>query len=265
MSKGTARQQYAVLEKQPAAHRIAGIDVFRYRMVHKADRSDDLDLTTSNVGFVHHPSHTAEVIGMGVGVDHRHHRALTEFLVDEVERRFGGLFRGQRIEDDPAGLAFDKADVGQIESTHLIDPGDHFVQAVVHVQDGLPLQRWMDTVKILALQQPLVAAHIPGDMTCFGLDLLVIRSCNKSLFLFLEIPFIIKRQGLPLLILQVYGKFGRHLPLGVEMLTFHCARIGHGTSTTCGKNHRPEPDKNRNSHRHCECFYNNHFFLLLFF
>ncbi|MGD9306015.1 MAG: hypothetical protein PVF79_17230, partial [Desulfobacterales bacterium] len=44
MTKGTARQQYTVLEKQSAAHCIAGINVFRYRMVHEADRGDDLDL-----------------------------------------------------------------------------------------------------------------------------------------------------------------------------------------------------------------------------
>ena len=73
-------------------------------MVHKADRSDDLDLPARDIGFVHHTAHAAEVIGMRVGVNHRHHRAFTELFIDELERCRSGLFGGQGIEDDPAGL-----------------------------------------------------------------------------------------------------------------------------------------------------------------
>jgi hypothetical protein len=58
MPKGTARQQYAVLEKQAAAHGVAGIDVFRYGMVHETDRSDHLDLAAADIGFVIHDPRT---------------------------------------------------------------------------------------------------------------------------------------------------------------------------------------------------------------
>jgi hypothetical protein len=77
---------------------------------------------------------------MGVEVDHRHYEALTEMFVDKLEDCGSSLFGGQRIKDDPTGLTFDKADVGQIKSPLLIDPGDHLVQSIIHVHNGLPLQ-----------------------------------------------------------------------------------------------------------------------------
>jgi hypothetical protein len=52
----------------------------------------------------------------------------------------------------------------------------------------------MDAVEILALQQPLVAAHVPGDMARLSHNLFVIGGCDKPLFLLLEIPLVIERQ-----------------------------------------------------------------------
>ena len=121
VTERAGRQQHAVLVEQPPVHGVAGVDVLRHGVIHEANRGDDLDLAAAHVGLVHHAAHAAEVIGVGVRVDHRDHGALAELLVDELERRRGGLLRGQRIEHDPAGVALDEADVGQIEAAHLVD------------------------------------------------------------------------------------------------------------------------------------------------
>ena len=43
-----------------------------------------------------------------------------------------------------------------------------FHTLIVHFEDGLALQRRVDALEVLALQQPLVAAHVPGDVAGIG-------------------------------------------------------------------------------------------------
>ena len=84
------------------------------------------------------------MISVRVRVDHRDDGPSSFWLaVDQIERRCRGLGRGQRVEDDPAGVGPDEGDVGGSEATHLIDvPRHDFIQAVFHVEQRLPLQRW---------------------------------------------------------------------------------------------------------------------------
>ena len=141
MAERAARQQYAVLEEHPPGHGIAGIHVLGHRMFHKAGRRDQRDFAAAHVGLLHHAANTAEVVAMGVGNHYGHHRTLTELLVDKVQRRLGGFLGGQHVKDDPAGVALDKADVGQVIAAHLINLArHHFIQAVGHVEHGLALQ-----------------------------------------------------------------------------------------------------------------------------
>ena len=141
VSKGTARQQHAILEEHAPVHGGAGHHVLRNSMVHETHRGDHLDLAALDVGFIDHATHPAEMIAVRVRVDHRHHRAGTQFLIDELQGGGGRLLGGQGIEDDPPRIALDKTDIGQIEAAHLIDlVRDHLIKTVGHIQDGLALE-----------------------------------------------------------------------------------------------------------------------------
>jgi hypothetical protein len=206
-------------------------------MVHEANRRDDLDLAASHVLLVHHAAHAAEVVRVGVGIDHRNHRALAELFIDELQSRGRGLLGGQRVEDDPAGLALDEGDVGEVVSAHLVDAGHHLIEAVVHVKDGLALEGRVDAVEILSLKQPLVAPHVPGNMAGLCHDLLVRRRGDEAFLLFLEVPFILEGKAGPQFLLHLHRVLRRHLALGVEVF----ARIGRYAASAarvtadCGK------------------------------
>ena len=130
-----------------------------------------------------------------MGVHDPDDRALAQLVVDEVERGAGRFLGRQRVEDDPAGLALDEGDVGQVKAAHLIDLAwQHLVQSIGHVQHGLALERWMDAGEVLALQQPLVAAHVPGHMAGIGLDLLVRGLGDEALLGFIEIALVLEGQ-----------------------------------------------------------------------
>jgi hypothetical protein len=46
----------------------------------------------------------------------------------------------QGVKDDPAGLAPDEGDVGEVKPADLIDARDHLVESVVVVENGLAEQ-----------------------------------------------------------------------------------------------------------------------------
>ena len=165
VAERVARQQYRVLVLRAARHGVAGEHVLGDRRLHEALRRDHLDLAADDVGFVHHAAHAAEVIDVGMRIDDADNRPLAEFFVDELECRAGGFLGRQRVEHDPAGIALDEGDVGEVEAAHLIDLArHHFVETVGHIQHGLALQRGVNALEVLALQQPLVAAHVPGNV-----------------------------------------------------------------------------------------------------
>jgi hypothetical protein len=75
---------------------------------------------------------------MGVGVDHgRDGKPLADVFLEQLPRRAGRFRRHQRVKNDPAGLAPDERDVGEVEAADLVNVRDHLVQAVVVVQDRL--------------------------------------------------------------------------------------------------------------------------------
>ena len=122
--KRIARQQHRVLPLRAARHGVAGEHVLLDRGLHEALGRDHHDLAAGDVGLVDHAAHAAEVVDVRVRVDDADHRPLAELLVDELERRARGFLGGQRVEHDPAGIALDEADVGQVEAAHLVDrPG----------------------------------------------------------------------------------------------------------------------------------------------
>ena len=85
-------------------------------------------------------------------------------LVDKFKPCPGSFRRSRRIEDNPAGLAPDEGDIGQVKAAHLIDLVlQNLVEAEIQVQSSYSLQRGVDAVEVLALRQELIPLDIPGQ------------------------------------------------------------------------------------------------------
>ena len=67
------------------------------------------------------------------------------------------------------------------------------IEAVGHVEDCLALQRGIDAIEILALEQEFVTTHVPGDVAGLSHDLLVRRRSDEAALGFLKIALIIER------------------------------------------------------------------------
>ena len=96
-------------------HGGADEDVLCHRFLHEALGGDHRDPARVDIGFVDDSLHTAEVVDVRVGVDHRDHRARAAVLLIERPRCSSGLLADQRIDDDHTGLAFDDAHHRQVE------------------------------------------------------------------------------------------------------------------------------------------------------
>ncbi|PII37696.1 hypothetical protein T190_31565 [Sinorhizobium meliloti CCBAU 01290] len=83
----------------------------------------------------------------------------------------------------------------------------------------------MNAVEVLALQQELVALHIPGHITRLGHDLLIGRGRDEALLGFLEVALIFKRERLALPILEVDRELRGHFAFWMEVLSFLCAGV----------------------------------------
>ncbi len=230
-----ARQQHGVLPLQATRHRIAGHHVFLDGRAHEMLGRDQHDLAAGDVGLIDHAAHAAEVVAMRMRVHDADHRPLAEFLVDEGERRPCSFRGGQRIEDDPAGVALDEADVGEVVAADLVDASRHdFEQAIGHVQHGLSLQRWVDAGEVLVLQQPLVTAHVPGDVARIGHDLLVRRLGDEALLCFVEVALVGERQRRDQTLAHLERVSRRRLALGVEMPGSGCGMLHSSALRTGG-------------------------------
>ena len=218
MAEGAGGQEHAILVHQPPGHGVAGVDVLRDGELHEVARRDDLDLAVPHVRFVHDAAHAAPVIRVGVGVDHRHDGSLAQVFVDQLLRGGRGFRRSQRVEHDPAGLALDERDIGQIEAAHLIKARYDFVQAVTHVQLGHTLQGGMDTRKVLTLEEEFVPLEIPDHIAFRAQDLPRLRLGDKTLFRLIEIPLVRERQRGAVRLDDLERVLRRRLALGMKML-----------------------------------------------
>ena len=180
-------------------------------MVHEARRRDDGHLAALDVRLVDHAPHAAEVIGVRMRIDHGQHRAFAELLRDQGERRGRGLPGGERVEDDPAAVALDEADVGEVEAAHLVDASGHdLVEPEAHVGLGLALQRRMDAVVAATLRQKVVARHVPDDTPLSVEDLPVGRRRDEAAPRLFQVTRVAHGQaGSCLLVARHGGRRGR--------------------------------------------------------
>ena len=138
----------------------------------KCLRREDLHLAGLDVGLVDDAAHAAVVIDVRMAVDHGDDRPLAEVLRDELVGRLGGLRGDQRIEHDPAGVALDEGDVGEVVAAHLVDAVVHLEQPVMHVELGVAPQARIDGVGrwLVGADVSLVLLQVPDDVALGVLD-----------------------------------------------------------------------------------------------
>ena len=198
MAERAPVEQRSVLVERAPVHRVARVHVLCHRMVHEPDRGDHLHPSGLDVGFVDHAAHATEVVDVGVRVDHRNHGTRTEVLVDKGQCGSGCLLAGEGIEDDPPGVTLDEADVGQVETPYLVDlTGNHLEEAVTHVEGGLPLQGGVDAVVDFIVEQEIVSADIPRNVSGLRADLPIVRRHKEAVRRLLEVPRVLERQPVP--------------------------------------------------------------------
>ena len=201
MAEGAAGQQNSVLIEKPAIHRITGIYIFTHRMVHEAQGSNHWHLAALNISFINYATNATEMVGMGMGDHHPRHRPGPQLFIDKAQGRPGCFLTGEGIKHDPTFIALDEGDIGQVEAPHLVDLArHHLIEAIGHVQQGLALEGGMNALEILALQQPVVAAHVPGHPAIVPQDLSVGRGGHKTPLGLLQIPLVGKGQAALLLL-----------------------------------------------------------------
>ena len=125
-------------------HRRAGNDIFRNRLGHEIGRRDHRHLACRRIGRRHDRRRAAEMIAMTMGVDDAGDRTGAQFFVDQRQGGGGDFGGGQRIDDDPTGLAANDRHVRQIEATHLPDAVTHLEQAVLGQQRSVAPQTGID-------------------------------------------------------------------------------------------------------------------------
>ncbi len=136
----TTRQDRSVHVRRPAGHRGAGIDVLLHRVFDESFGRQHRDLAGIDVGLGGHPEHAPEVVHVAVGINDGAHRSVTAVQGQRGRRRLGA---DQRVDDDDTGVAFDEADVGQVQSAHLVDALDHLVKALLGAELRLTPQAGM--------------------------------------------------------------------------------------------------------------------------
>ena len=121
-----------------------------------------------DLGDRDHALDAAEVVEVAVGEDHRADRLRAERLLDQSPRGGGGLLRGQRVDDDPAGLALDDRHVRDVVAAHLMDAARHLEQAVQIVELRLAPQARVHARGCFAGEER-VGRRVPDDAP-FALD-----------------------------------------------------------------------------------------------
>jgi hypothetical protein len=90
---------------------------------------------------------------MAVGVDDRRHRLVAQVLAREIHGIGGRFARGERIHHDPARLALDQGDVGEVEAAQLPDALRDLEQSDMVVELRLAPQAGMGGDGCVALQE----------------------------------------------------------------------------------------------------------------
>ena len=120
-------QQYAILVEESPVHCITSVNILGDSLLHKIPGRNNLDLPRGKTIRIDDATYATEVVAMRMRVNHRRHRQVLDFLVDQFESRARGFPRCKRIEDDPAFVASHKSYVGEVEAAYLVDAIADFI------------------------------------------------------------------------------------------------------------------------------------------
>jgi len=108
--------------------------------------------------------HAAEMVDMGMGVDHPGHRSLAAMVPVEPQRGGRGFLGDQRVDHDDPATALHDRHVRQVEATDLVDAVGDLVQALPRGQLGLPPQTPIRRFRAVGVQERerVVVPHHPA-------------------------------------------------------------------------------------------------------
>ena len=149
----------------------------------------------------------------------RYDRPLPAVCAIQLQRGGRGLGGDQRIDHDDSGVAFDEADVRQVEAADLIDALDHFVEALLGAQLALPPQAGMHRRRRVAADE-CVGVVVPHHATVGGLDDAWALSGNESPVGVVEVGGVVERQIVPMVAVRGFdGGGGRLLVHDADIAT----------------------------------------------
>jgi hypothetical protein len=195
LAGGPALERCAVHVAGASQHGGAGEHVLGHGVVHEALGGDHRDLAGGDLLVADDALHAAEVVDVGVRVDHRLHRPLTAVLGVERERGSGRLGADQRVDDDDAGVTLDDAHDRQVEAPQLVDAGRDLEQAVFDEQLSLPPQARIGGVGRIGVAQELVGIEVPHHAPVRSADLPIGRSTDEAAAGIVEVLSVMHRQG----------------------------------------------------------------------
>ncbi len=148
---GRLGQPVPVHEHRAAAHGVARVDVLADGVLQESGRGQD-----GHAGLGpgrEDPAGAAEVVAVGVGVDHGRDAAVPAVLPIEGQGRGGGLRGNERVDDHDALVAFDEGHVRQVQAPDLVDAVGDPVEALLGAEPGLAPQAGVGGVGAVAVEE----------------------------------------------------------------------------------------------------------------
>ena len=128
ITAGVFRQQQAVGVCGASTHDVACHHVLADRFLHKARGGDDLHLTGFYVIFRDEPFYAAIMVNVAMGINDGDNRLVRTVLEVEVEAGFSGWRGDQRVDNNNPRITFDKGDIRDVLTAHLVHAVGHFKQ-----------------------------------------------------------------------------------------------------------------------------------------
>ena len=169
--------------------------------------------------------HAAEVVYMGVAVQHRLDVQRTEAVLHQLLGSLHVFLAHQHIKHDPAMVGADKGGIGHIKAAHLIDAVTYFKQTGFGVELGIPPQAGVYSVRSIPVQIA-VAQQIPCRSVILTIDDLAFRVVQPAALGVGKLPPV--------------GKIQLFIPFGVLFCRDRCcflrlARLGGILENVCDK------------------------------
>ena len=223
-----AFQQIAEHETGAAAHRITGNNVFAGHFFDEMLGRDKTDAPARQIVFIGQRANTGKMVGMAVRRQNGFNGALAEMAIDQLHRRIHGFGGGQRVNDNPTGIAFDESHIGEVIAAHLVNALGHFKQAMNGIEARLPPQAGVHRVGARAVEI-FEIGHVPDHAAGRVFNHQRFRLGQLSARRQLEVFRVFKRQAVEHFFMRRFGcstwNFGRQIGgygIGVKRCADKC-------------------------------------------